>query len=67
MNEAKKITKDFWILSIIFSLSAIIGIVANPSNLSPNGKFTIGVVLGIGLACLIIALIILIKNNRQVK
>ncbi|MFA5249168.1 MAG: hypothetical protein WC397_01355 [Candidatus Paceibacterota bacterium] len=65
MNEPKKLNKDFWILSSVFSLSAIIGIIANPSNQSPTDKFIVGVIIGIGLACLIMALVILIRNKRK--
>jgi uncharacterized membrane protein len=67
MNESKKMNKDFWILSSVFSLAAIVGIVANPGNLSPTGKFMVGIVLGAGLACLILALVILIKSKGKIK
>ena len=58
-----KLNKDFWILSCIVSLAAIIGIVSNPTNQPPWSKFIIGMVLGFGLACLIISLIILIRSK----
>jgi peptidoglycan/LPS O-acetylase OafA/YrhL len=66
MNEPKKLNKDFWILSSVFSLSAIIGIIANPDRQSPTDKFIVGIIMGIGLACLIMALVILIRNKGKI-
>jgi uncharacterized membrane protein len=64
-ENKNKISRDFWILVNVVSLVLIIGIVANPSNLSSTGKFFVGMLFGMGLACMVIALIILIRDLRK--
>jgi predicted membrane channel-forming protein YqfA (hemolysin III family) len=58
------LSKEFWILTCIVSVAAMIGILSNPTNQPPWGKFVVGIVLGIGISCLVFAIFILAKNKK---
>jgi hypothetical protein len=60
-----KISKDFWTLMSVGWIAVILGLIVDTSRQSQIGKFLIGMVLGIGIACLIIGFVLLLRGNKK--
>ena len=60
-----KISKDFWTLMSVGWIAVILGLIVDTSRQSQIGKFLIGMVLGIGIACLIIGFVVLLRGNKR--
>ena len=60
-----KISNDFWTLMSIGWIAVLLGLIVDTSGQSQIGKFLIGMVLGIGIACLIIGFVVLLRGNKR--
>ena len=65
INSKNKNNKDFWILESVGWITVLLGLLVNPSAQTPNEKFFMGILSGIGIACLIISFMILLRSNKK--